>query len=156
MKVSLHKLFVEIHFIKVAVGLKDNVHVVQTCNLRPIISAEWTARGRSNPRSCDHGSDEAACCGYLNLIGGRGGDEPEDTHLISRRHLFVNIRYRSQIKRGIKIICSQTHLGIDVSNLLDRASLTGPAMPSGNYTSVRSLAEFLHELILCIYDKAGI
>jgi hypothetical protein len=35
MEVGLHELFVEIHFIKVPIWAKDNVHVIQTSNLPP-------------------------------------------------------------------------------------------------------------------------
>lgn len=36
MEVGLHELFVEIHFVKIPVRAKDNVHVIQASDLRSI------------------------------------------------------------------------------------------------------------------------
>lgn len=40
MEVGLHELFIEIHFVKIPVRAKDNVHVIQASDLRPIGEGE--------------------------------------------------------------------------------------------------------------------
>ena len=81
------------------------------------------------------------------------------TYLISLRHLFVKIRFisrRTLVSIGIRSVCRESHLGINVGNFLDSAAFPWPAMSCCYYASIRTLSEFFDKLILGIHHESRV
>ena len=80
------------------------------------------------------------------------------TDLISRRHRLVRMRFttRSSILYGRQNVRYLTHLGIDIGDLLNSASLSSTAMSRRDDAAISALAELLDELVFGVDLEFGV
>jgi hypothetical protein len=154
MQVGLHELLVEVNLVVVAVRLVDNVHVVQACDLahpqRNVRGARssrltflWPRKWWRSLSSALDGRSYVPAAGLRTL-------SPAST-------AWSRSSATSASSASAHTPCTlAAHLAVDVGDLLDRATLAGPAVPGGDDEPVRALAELLHELVLAVDGEGAV